>query len=106
MCELEHGDFLLGSRVKSSFFQCIPDSLRMDRVCKSGINKICSLNSIVKPLRVNLSDKGLLVTGRKLGGMATRIVLFVSIHFLPNLADSTKAYTSFFMDLTIGIALF
>ena len=36
---------------------------------------------------------------RELGGTATRIVLFVSIHFLPNIADSTKAYTSFIMDL-------
>ena len=99
-------DFLLGSRVKSSFFQCIPDSFRMDRVCKSGINEICSLNSIVKPPRVDLSDNGLPVTGRKLGGMATRIVLYVGIHFLPNLTDSTKAYTSFIMDLIIGIALF
>ena len=44
--------------------------------------------------------------GRELGGTATRIVLFVSIHSLPNLADSTKAYTSFIMDLKIGIALF
>ena len=75
-------------------------------MCKSGINKICSLNSIAKPPRVDLSDNGLLVTGRKLGGMATRIVLFVSIHFLPNLADSTNTYTSFIMDLMIGIALF
>ena len=75
-------------------------------MCKSGINEICSLNSIVKPPRVDLSDTGLFVMGRKLRGTATRIVLFVSIHFLPNLADSTKAYTSFIMDLTIGIALF
>ena len=75
-------------------------------MCNSGIDEICSLNSIVKPPRVDLSDNGLLVTGRKLGGMATRIVLFVGIHFLPNLTDSTKAYTSFIMDLMIGIALF
>ena len=75
-------------------------------MCKSGINDICGLNSIVKPPRVDLSDNGLLVMGRKLGGMATRIVLIVSIHFLPNFADSTKAYTSFIMDLMIGIALF
>ena len=74
-------------------------------MCKSIINEICSLNSIVKPLRVDLSDNGLLVMGRKLEGTATRIVLFVSIHFLPNLADSTKAYTSFIMDLMIEIAL-
>ena len=72
-------------------------------MCKSGINEICSLNSIVKPPRVDLSDNGLLVTGRKLGGTATRIVLYVSIHFLPNLADSTKAYSSFIMDVTTGI---
>ena len=71
-------------------------------MCKSGINEV---NSIVEPLRIDLSDNGLLVTGRKLGGTVTRIVLFVSIHFLPNLADSLKAYTSFIMDLTIGIAL-
>ena len=37
--------------------------------------------------------------------MATRIVLFVGIHFLPNLTDSTKAYTSFIMDFIIEIAL-
>ena len=75
-------------------------------MCKSGIDEICSLNSIVKPPRVDLSDNRLLVMGRELGGTATRIVLFVGIHFLPNLADSTKAYTSFTMDLMIGIALF
>ena len=75
-------------------------------VCKSGINEICSLNSIVKPPRVDLLNNGLLVIGRKLGGMATRIVIFVSIHFLPNLTNSTKAYTSFIMDFMIGIALF
>ena len=75
-------------------------------MCKSGINEICSLNSIVKPPRVDLSNNGLLVKGRKLGGTATRIVLFVSINFLSNLADSTKTYTSFIMDLMIGIALF
>ena len=75
-------------------------------MCKSGIDEICSLNSIVKPPRVDLSDNGLLVTGRKLGGTATRIVLFVRIHFLHNLANSTKTYTSFIMDLMIGIALF
>ena len=75
-------------------------------MCKSGINEICSLNSSVKPPRVDLSDNGLLVIGRKLGEMATRIVLYASIHLLPNLADSTKAYTSFIMYLTIEIALF
>ena len=90
MCQLEHGDFLLGSRVKSSFLQCIPDSLGMDRVCEGKINEICSLNSIVKPPRVDLLNNGLLITGRELGGTATRIVLFVKIHFLPNFADSTK----------------
>ena len=75
-------------------------------MCKSGINEIFSLNSTFKPPRVDLLDNGLLVMGRKLGGTATRIVLLVSIHSLPNLADSTRIYTSFIMDLTIGIALF
>ena len=75
-------------------------------MCKSRINEICSLNSIVKPPRVDLLDNGLLVMSRELGGTATRIVLFVGIHFLSNIIYSTKAYTSFIMDLTIGIALF
>ena len=75
-------------------------------MCKSGIDEICSLNSIVKPPRVDLSDNGLLVMSRELGGTATRIVLFVGIHFLPNITDSTRAYTSLIMDLTIEIALF
>ena len=75
-------------------------------MCESGIDKIWSLNSIVKPPRVDLSDNGLLVIGRELGWMATRIVLFVEIHFLSSIADSAKAYTGFSMDLMIGIALF
>ena len=75
-------------------------------MCESGIDKICSLNSIVKPPRVDLSDNGLLVIGRELRGMATEIVLFVKIHFISSLADSIKAYTGFIMDLIIGIALF
>ena len=75
-------------------------------MCESGIDKICSLNSIVKPPRVDLSDNGLLVIGRELGGMATRIVLFVEIHFLSNFFDGNKTHTGFIMDLTIGIALF
>ena len=73
---------------------------------ESGIDEICSLNSIVKPPRVDLSNNGLLVTGRELGRTATRIVLFVEIHFLSNFSDSNKAYTGFIMDLMIGIALF
>ena len=75
-------------------------------MCESGIDKIWSLNSIVKPPRVDLSDNGLLVMSRELGGMATRIALFVGIHFLFSRADSTKTYTGFIMDLIIGIALF
>ena len=71
-----------------------------------GIDEICSLNSIVKPPRVDSLNNGLLVTGRELGGTATRIVFFDGIYFLPNFANSTKAYTGFIMDLTIGIALF
>ena len=70
-------------------------------MCESGIDKICSLNSIVKPPRVDLSDNGLLVIGRELGGMATRIVLFVEIHFISSLADSIKAYTGFVSGNTI-----
>ena len=77
----------------------------MDGVCESGIDKIRSMKSIVKPPRVDLLNNGLLVMGRELGGMATRVVLFVGIHFLSNLADSTKAYTGFIVDLMIGIAL-
>ena len=76
------------------------------RVFEGGINKICSLNSIVKPPRVNLSNNGLLVTGKELGGTATRIALFVGIYFLFKFVDSTKAYTGFVMDLMIRIALF
>ena len=50
-------------------------------MCESRIDKIWSLNSIVKPPRVDLSDNGLLVMSRELGGMATRIVLFVESTF-------------------------
>ena len=56
-------------------------------------------------IKYNFSD-GLLVMGRELGGTATRIVLFVGIHFLSTFANNTKVYTGFIMDLMIGIALF
>ena len=78
----------------------------INRVCESGIDKIWSLNSIFKPPRVDLSNNGLLIMGKELGGIVTRIVLFVGIHFFFTLANRTKAYTGFIMDLIIGIALF
>ena len=53
--------------------------------CESGIDEIYSLNSNVKPPRVDLSNNGLLVMGRELGGLATRIVLFVESTSFPNL---------------------
>ena len=106
MCYLEHGDFLLDSRVESSCLQCISDSLRMDRMCESGIDEIGSLNCIIKLSRVDLSNNGLLVMSRELGRMATRIVFFVGIHLLTNSSDGTHANTSVIMNSMMGIALF
>ena len=85
---LEHRDFLLCCRVKSTLLQCISDSLRMDMVGDDRINKLGGLNCIIKPPRFNLMNNGLLVTSRQLGRMTSRIVLLVSI---PLFADSTHS---------------
>src|ERR1700722_10806824 len=85
----EKRSFLLCSRVKSTFLQCISDCLGCDRVLNDAINKLSSLNCIFKLPRLDLTNNRLFVMSRQLGGMATRFVFFVSIHFFADSTDST-----------------
>ena len=48
MCLLEHWNFLLCCRLKTSLFQYILNSLRMDRIIESVVDELGSLNSIIK----------------------------------------------------------
>src|ERR1700720_1564895 len=89
MGSFEKRSFLLCSRVKSTFFQFISDCLGCDRVGDDAINELSSLNCIFKLSRLDLTNNQLFVTSRQLGGMATRVVFFVFIHFFADSTDST-----------------
>ena len=105
MCLLKHGDSHLCCRLKTSLLQCIFDSLRIDRISESVVNKLGSLNSITKLSRSDLTNYGLYIMSRKCRRMTTMIVFLLKIEFSVNFADSTKANTSLGMYLMIGIAL-
>src|ERR1700736_997049 len=89
MGSFEKRSFLLCSRLKSAFLQCISDCLKCDRVGDDVINELRSLNCIFKLSKLDLMNNQLFVTSRQLGGTATRVVFFVSIHFFADSTDST-----------------
>ena len=61
MAPLEKRAFLLDNGVKSTLFEYIPDYLGTDRVGKDVVDKISSLNSIVKLPSDDLANDGLFV---------------------------------------------
>jgi len=62
MAPLEKRVFLLDNRARSSLFEYIPDCLGTDRVGKDVVDKIGSLNSIVKLPSDDLANDGLFVS--------------------------------------------
>jgi hypothetical protein len=77
----------------------------MERVSESVVNKLGSLNSIIKLSRSDLTNNGLFIMSRKFGRTTTMIVFLVGIKFFVDFADSTKANTGLGMCLMMGIAL-
>ena len=56
MTPLEKGVLLLDNRAKATLLEYIPDCLGTDRVGKDAVDKIGSLNSIVKLSSSDLAD--------------------------------------------------
>jgi len=59
---LEKRAFLLDNRVKSTLLEYIPDCLGTDRIGKDAVDKIGSLNSIVKLPSDDLANNRLFVS--------------------------------------------
>ena len=62
MVPLEKRAFLLDNRAKSTLLEYIPDCLCTDRVGKDVVDKIGSLNSIVKLASNDLANDRLFVS--------------------------------------------
>jgi len=103
MLLFEQGTFLLDNSMKIVGLEYISDCLGCDRSRDNVVDKVSSLNSIIKLSSGDLSNNCLFISRRKFGWLSSLVVFFVSIHLLLDPTNGRLPYTSFGLYLMQGI---
>ena len=98
MTSLEKRVLLLHNRGKPILLKDIPDCLGLDRVGDDVVDKMGSLNSIIKLSSSDLVKNRLFIIGCKLGRVTMFIVFLVYIQFFLDSTNGRLPYTSFKLD--------